>query len=81
MMARTGRDAAALVHPHPADLQANSADRREHKPAKREEFLVPAAEIGYSSQAHRRWPAVRSVRAFRGKRSSGVITKNWDSAH
>jgi hypothetical protein len=29
MMARAGRDAAALVHPHPADLQGNRA--RYHK--------------------------------------------------
>jgi hypothetical protein len=53
MMARTGRDAAALVHPPPADLQGNSGDKREHKATKREEILVPAREIGYSSRAFR----------------------------
>jgi hypothetical protein len=53
MTARAGRDAAALVHPHPADLQANWSERRKRKAAGRDEILVPAGKIGYSSRAYR----------------------------
>jgi hypothetical protein len=44
---------AALVHPHPADLQENRADKRDLKAAGANEILVATREIGYFSQAYR----------------------------